>query len=136
MKIDQVLVIHSTCRCGGKTIFEDDFQRLTDPTYAILKIVKNIDNYTNHPFKTHQYDTIFIGWKRPRERCVKLNYDEAYNDSLGLAGYGGLFRNSNGRWLKRYSRKSERCDVFFAEIWEYILGNATCFEIGFTLLSS
>jgi hypothetical protein len=42
-----------TCRCGGKTIFEDDFQRLTDPTYAILKIVKDIDNYTNHPFKTH-----------------------------------------------------------------------------------
>jgi len=30
----------------NKTIFEEDFRRSTDPTYAILKMVKDIDNYS------------------------------------------------------------------------------------------
>jgi hypothetical protein len=92
----------------NKTIFKDDFRRPTDPTYAILKMVEDIDNYSHHPLKTHQYDTIFIGWKRPQEGWVKLNCDGAYKDSLGLAGCGGLIWNSNGRWLKGYIHSQNR----------------------------
>ncbi|KEH42345.1 hypothetical protein MTR_1g067690 [Medicago truncatula] len=63
-------------------------------------MVEDIDNYSNHPLKTHKNDTIFIGWKIPRDGWIKLNCDGAYKDSLGLAGCGCLFWNSDGRWLK------------------------------------
>jgi hypothetical protein len=47
----------------NKTIFEDDFRRPTDPTYAILKMVEDIYKYSHHPLKTHQYDTILLAGK-------------------------------------------------------------------------
>ncbi|MCI72558.1 RNA-directed DNA polymerase (Reverse transcriptase), partial [Trifolium medium] len=34
-----------------------------------------------------------------------------------LAGCGGLFRNSDGRWIKGYSRKIGTCGAFSAEMW-------------------
>jgi hypothetical protein len=87
----------------NKTIFLEDFQRPADATYTILMMAKDIDNCTYHPLNSRQSNTIFIGWKRPHEGWVKLNCDGAYKDSFGLAGCGGLFRNSGGRWLKGYS---------------------------------
>jgi hypothetical protein len=93
----------------NKTIFEDDFQRPNDPTYVIIKMFEDIDKCIHHPLNIRHYDTIFIGWKRPREGWIKLNCDGAYKDSLGLAGCGGLFRDSDGRWIKGYSRKLGTC---------------------------
>jgi len=101
----------------NKTIFEDDFRRPSNPTYTILKIVEVVDNYSHYPLKTHQYGTIFIAWKRPQEGWIKLDCNGACKDSLDLAGCGGLFQNSCGRWYKGYSRKIEKCDVFCVEIW-------------------
>ncbi|CAJ2648154.1 unnamed protein product [Trifolium pratense] len=106
----------------NKTIFEEDFQRPTNTTYTILKMAEDIDNYTHHPLNSRQCDTIFIGWKKPQEGWVKLNCDGAYKDSLGLAGCGGLFRNSDGRWLKGYSHKIGTCDALCAEMWGMYLG--------------
>ena len=60
----------------NKTIFEDDFQRPNDPTYVIIKMVEDIDKCIHHPLNIRHYDTIFIGWKRPREGWIKLNCDE------------------------------------------------------------
>jgi len=62
-----------------------------------LKMVEDIDKYTQHPLNVRQCDTIFVGWKIPQEGWVKLNCDGAYKDSSGLAGCGGLFRKSDGR---------------------------------------
>ncbi|CAJ2669949.1 unnamed protein product [Trifolium pratense] len=87
----------------NKNIFEEEFQRPTDTIFKILKMVDDIDNYTRHPLNTRRCDTIFIGWKRPREGWIKLNCDGAFKNSLGLAGCGGLFRNSGGRWIKGYA---------------------------------
>jgi ribonuclease HI len=40
----------------------------------------------------------------------------------GLAGCGGLLRNSDGRWLKGYSHKIGTCDALCAEMWGMYLG--------------
>jgi hypothetical protein len=40
------------------------------------------------------WGTTCIGWKRHWEEWIKFNCDE---DSLGLVGCGGFFRNPEGR---------------------------------------
>ncbi|KAK2400076.1 TMV resistance protein N [Trifolium repens] len=93
----------------NKTIFEDDFQRSNDQIFKILKTDEDIEKYTQHPD--------FIGRKSPREGWIKLNCDGAYKDSLGLAGCGSLFWNSEGRWIKEYTRKIGTCDALSVEMW-------------------
>jgi hypothetical protein len=70
-------------------------------------MVEDIDQYTQHQLNIHQFDTIFIGWKRPWDGWIKLNCDRAYQDSLELVGCGELFRNSDGRWIIGYCGKLE-----------------------------
>ncbi|CAJ2653897.1 unnamed protein product [Trifolium pratense] len=94
-------------------------------------MVDDIDNYTRHPLNTRRCDTIFIGWKRPREGWIKLNCDGAFKNSLGLAGCGGLFRNSGGRWIKGYARKIGTCDALSAEMWGMYLGMKLAWSQGF-----
>ncbi|MCI38614.1 ribonuclease H, partial [Trifolium medium] len=52
----------------------------------------------------------------------KLNCDGSENDRLGLAGCGGLLRNSDDTWLKGYSQKLENCDVLHTKMWGIYLG--------------
>ncbi|PNX76496.1 ribonuclease H [Trifolium pratense] len=106
----------------NQTISEDDFQRQTDPTYMIIKMVEDIDKCIHHILNIRQCDTIFIGWRSPREGWIKLNCDGAYKDSFDLAGCGGLFRKSDDRLIKGYSRKIGTYDAFSAEMWGMYLG--------------
>jgi len=115
----------------NKAIFEDDFHRPTNPTFTILKMVEDTDNYTNHPLNLRKCDTIFVGWTRPGEGWIKLNCDGSYKDTLGLAGCGGLLRNSDGRWLKGYCRKIGTCDALTAEMWGMFLGMQLAWRQGF-----
>lgn len=55
----------------SKFIFEVHFHCSKDPTYTILKMAGDIDNYTHRPLNFRQSDTIFIDWKRPSEGWVK-----------------------------------------------------------------
>ncbi|CAJ2647032.1 unnamed protein product [Trifolium pratense] len=118
----------------NKTIFEDDFQYPTNPTYIILKMVDEIDNCNHNPMNLYHGNTIFIGWKKPQEGWVKLNCDRAYKDSLELAGCGGLLRDSDGRWLTGYSRKIGTCDALGAEMWGMYLGMQIAWRQGFNNL--
>jgi len=67
-------------------------------------------------------DIIHIGWKRPREGWIKLNSDGACKDMGVIAGCGCLFRDSDGRWIKDYTKKIGACDVLHAEMWGLYLG--------------
>jgi hypothetical protein len=42
---------------------------------------RQLHSRSHDPLNPRQCDTIFIGWKRPQEGWVKLNYDGAYKDS-------------------------------------------------------
>jgi ribonuclease HI len=50
---------------------------------------------------------------------------------MGLAGCGGLFRNSDGRWIKGYLHKIETCDALFAEVWGMYLEMLLAWRQGF-----
>jgi hypothetical protein len=44
----------------SKTIFEDDFQHLIDPTYMIIMMVEYIDKCVHYPLNIRQCDTISL----------------------------------------------------------------------------
>ncbi|GAU42748.1 hypothetical protein TSUD_77850 [Trifolium subterraneum] len=50
------------------------------------------------------------------------------------SGCGGLFRNSDGRWIKGYARKIGTCDALSAEMWGMYLGMQLAWRQGFHLL--
>jgi hypothetical protein len=35
---------------------------------------------------------------------------------MNVAGCGGLFRDSDGQWLKGYTQRISDCDAFYAEM--------------------
>ena len=51
----------------------------------------------------------------------KLNSDGACKGNNGISGCGGLFRNSDERWIKGYTKKIGSCDSFHAKIWSLYL---------------
>jgi hypothetical protein len=109
--------VYDTYGCGGIQIFfvglsvSDDWSKVED-----------IDKYTKQPLNICNCDIIFISWKKPMEGWVKLNCDETFKNYLGLAGCGGLFRNSDVRWIKGYARKIGTCDTLCVIMWGMYLG--------------
>ena len=77
------------------------------------------DHLKNNP---HQRESVYIGWKRPSNGWVKLNCDGACKGKRELAGCGGILRQSDGRWIKGFSRKIGACDALHAEMWGLYLG--------------
>ncbi|GAU49093.1 hypothetical protein TSUD_137780 [Trifolium subterraneum] len=106
----------------NKSIFEEGFQRPHEPTFATLKVAKEIEGCSQDTGSNRKSDTIYIGWKIPQEGWIKLNCDGSQNDRVGLAGRGGLLWDSNGKWIKGYSRKIGSCDALHAEMWGMYVG--------------
>ncbi|WJX23235.1 hypothetical protein P8452_12461 [Trifolium repens] len=120
----------------NKSIFEEDFHRPIDPIRVILDLVQAIDRGDDlHLIRgSRRFDTIYIGWNRPRGDWVKLNCDGAYKESLDLAGCGGLIRDSGGQWLIGYARKIGMCDALHAEMWGMYEGLKIARSKGFSHL--
>jgi hypothetical protein len=58
-------------------------------------------------------ETIYIGWIKPPDGWIKLNYDGACKQGGELASCGGLFRNSKGDWSKAMSKRLESVMPWF-----------------------
>ncbi|RHN50339.1 putative ribonuclease H-like domain-containing protein [Medicago truncatula] len=69
-----------------------------------------------------QKEMIYVGWDKPPEGWIKLNSDGACKGGGENSGCGGLFRSSDGIWLKGYIRKVGVCDALHAELWGMYLG--------------
>jgi ribonuclease HI len=108
----------------NKAIFEEGFQRPDNPTYVIQKFIMSIEEVSQDHLKNnpHQRESVYIGWRRPSNGWVKLNCDGACKGKGELAGCGGILRQSDGRWIKGFSRKIGACDALHAEMWGLYLG--------------
>ena len=108
----------------NKSIFEADFGRPSNPTLVTHRFIKNIEDITLDPAykRLQKKETIYIGWKRHQMGWVKLNTDGAWKGVGTLARCGDLLRDSDGRWIKGYTKKIGSCDVFHAELWGIYLG--------------
>ena len=45
----------------------------------------------------------FVRWQVPPDPLIKLNTDGSAIGNLGLAGAGGLLRDSSGEWISGFS---------------------------------
>uniref|UniRef100_A0A2N9EFE1 Reverse transcriptase domain-containing protein n=1 Tax=Fagus sylvatica TaxID=28930 RepID=A0A2N9EFE1_FAGSY len=62
-------------------------------------------------------EKILIGWKPPPSGFLKLNTDGSALGNPGLASVGGLIRDSNGNWVRGFSRFIGTTNSFAAELW-------------------
>ena len=65
------------------------------------RIVAEVDILDNDASNTSLVGTTarWISWVWPLPGYVKLNVDGSSRGNPGLAGFGGLIRSDNGRWL-------------------------------------
>ena len=62
-------------------------------------------------------EKILIGWKPPSSGFLKLNTDGSALGNPGLTSAGGLIRDSNGNWVRGFSRFIGTTNSFAAELW-------------------
>ncbi|GAU31501.1 hypothetical protein TSUD_332760 [Trifolium subterraneum] len=96
----------------------------TNPSYVIQNFVRATEMSSfnqRHRFPQNR-EIVYIGWKKPQDGWVKLNCDRACKELGETAGCGGLFRDSDGRWIKGFTRKIGACDALHAEMWGMYLG--------------
>ena len=55
-------------------------------------------------------------WEKPPKGWIKLNMDGCALGSTGLAGCGGVVRDSHGKWISGFSRRIGTTDSFVAEL--------------------
>jgi len=108
----------------NKSIFEEGFQRPTNPAYVIQNYIRFIEESSqNHLQINPQHkETVYIGWKMPVDGWVKLNCDGACKGNGELVGCGGLFRQPDGKLIKGFSCKIGACDTLHAKMWGLYLG--------------
>lgn len=58
-----------------------------------------------------------VRWSKPLPGWFKLNTDGASLGNPGKAGGGGLIRDSEGRWIRGFSRSIGHATSVMAELW-------------------
>ncbi|KAK9990739.1 hypothetical protein SO802_025724 [Lithocarpus litseifolius] len=71
-----------------------------------------------------------IKWNKPIPGWHKLNTDGASLGNPGKAGGGGLIRNSDGVWIRGYSRSIGYTTSVMAELWALRDGLSLAIQLG------
>ncbi|GAU32767.1 hypothetical protein TSUD_323350 [Trifolium subterraneum] len=91
-------------------------------TDLLLCRATELSSFNQRQHIPQNQEIVYIGWKKPQDGRVKLNCDGACKELGETAGCGGLFRVSDGRSIKGFSRKIGACDALHAEMWGMYLG--------------
>ncbi|RYR17285.1 hypothetical protein Ahy_B03g062048 isoform A [Arachis hypogaea] len=63
-----------------------------------------------------------IRWSRPKEGCIKVNVDGSWFSHNNNAACGGVFRDSEGRFVKGFACNLGNCSIMHVELWAVIHG--------------
>lgn len=72
-----------------------------------------------------------VSWKPPDEGVVVLNVDGSALSNPGQAGFGGLVRNSSGKFLLSFYGSLGVSDIMHAEVVALLRGIMLCWEAGY-----
>ncbi|KAK8975249.1 hypothetical protein V6N11_046719 [Hibiscus sabdariffa] len=70
-------------------------------------------------------------WSKPHVGWVKLNVDASVSTIDRTTGVGGVFRDSQGKWLFGFTRFVGRCETLLAELWAIHDGLLHAWELGY-----
>ena len=73
-----------------------------------------------------------VQWLKPAAGWHKLNTDGLVVNSSGLAGCGGLLRDSVGQWVVGFTKSISVNSSIVAELWALREGLGICLERGFS----
>ena len=93
-----------------------------------------IFEHTGLTGRRRKKETIYIGWKHPHRKWIKLNCGGAYKGSMNIAECGYLFRDSDGQWLQGYIQNIGACDALHAKMWGMYTGMQMARRQGYTNL--
>lgn len=117
----------------NKGIFEEYFIRPTDPSCFISQYAINIMDVRScsdiacliHTRRIHH-----VRWIFPPDGWCKLNTDGASKGNPGIAGCGGVIRDSRGLWLSGYCMSIGCTTAFKAELWGILKGMELAWNFG------
>nr|POE95000.1 putative ribonuclease h protein [Quercus suber] len=124
-----IIVVTETCISDSKASdilhsLPYDGIHTTDPNgYARAKVAEFhflVRGSSSHPKKTQR----FVTWSKPNLGWYKLNTDASVLPSSGRAGGCGLLKDSNGSWVRGFSRLIGSSSILLAELWPLRYGIA------------
>ncbi|CAL1382868.1 unnamed protein product [Linum trigynum] len=71
-----------------------------------------------------------IGWKPPPPGWLKLNVDGASNNPKGIAGEGGLLRDTSSSWVGGFVVSLGTCSAAMSELWALYHGVNLAWKLG------
>ena len=77
----------------------------------------------------------WVRWEWPPEGVVKLNVDGCSKGNPGLASFGGLVCNDNGRWVFGFEGLLEIANNLLPELMAICVGLKLAWERGFKAVS-
>lgn len=63
-----------------------------------------------------------VKWEPPKRGSYKLNSDGAACPTIGVSGYGGVIRDSNGNWMVGYTGSSRHTSSLHMELMGLLQG--------------
>ena len=75
-----------------------------------------------------------VRWNRPSSRWCELHSDGSSLGNLGRASGGGLIRDSNGVWIKRFTCNIGTFLSVEAELWALKDGLSLCISLNLMVL--
>ncbi|KAE8680197.1 hypothetical protein F3Y22_tig00111392pilonHSYRG00432 [Hibiscus syriacus] len=69
-------------------------------------------------------------WSPPPMNWVKVSSDEARNKEPDFVFCGGVLRNSEGAWLRGFSKFIGSCSIDDAELWGILIGLMCAWDYG------
>jgi len=91
-------------------------------------LMKDVTRLLNKP--NGQQTEIWTGWEPPPVDWIALNTDGALRGNPGMAGGGGVFRDSSGNWLGGFAEKLGLCTSVRAELRALLQGLSLAKERG------
>ncbi|CAL1372532.1 unnamed protein product [Linum trigynum] len=75
-----------------------------------------------------------VGWEPPSEGWVMLNVDGASNGNPGMAGAGGVVRDTLGNWAGGFVANIGSATACLAELWAIYYGLEITWRLGYRVV--
>jgi hypothetical protein len=103
----------------NKTIFKEDFQKPNNPVLVTNIFTRGMNLCSTQPihWNFQRIETIYIDWNKTPENRIKFNNDNVSKGGGESSSCDDVFRNFDGRQIKRYIGKVGVCDALHAKLW-------------------